>query len=108
MTPPESEAKRATRASNSSSNNEPRSEGYAPITGGNNDKRYERNISGSKADVGSGSWWFIDPLVGGSELGGSMSRENISDTDLIELRVEFDLFQRVKGAVSDRLGRVFR
>ena len=40
----------------------------------------------SKADEGSGSWWFKDPLVGGSELGVSMSRMNISDTDLIEFR----------------------
>ena len=38
----------------------------------------------SKANEGSGSWQFKDPLVGGSELGVSMSRMNISDTDLIE------------------------
>ena len=108
MTPPASEAKRATRASNSSSNNETRSDGYAPMTGGNNDERYDRNISGSKADIGSGSWWLTDPLAGASKLDESMSRKNVSDTDLIEFRVEFDLLQRLKGALSERLGSGFR
>lgn len=98
-----SAANRETRSSNSSSNNEWRSEGFAPITGGRRLERYVRNMSGSKLDTAGGggpsvasgeSWWFPFVRLVCDSISVDTRVDKGSSADFIKLRVDFDLFQR--------------
>lgn len=91
--PPESAANRATRSSNSSSNKDSSSSGRAPITGGSNASRYERNISASKVTTGAVSAGMSPlPLV---VKGVSISSRRVDGTesamDLIDFLLDLEL-----------------
>src|SRR6266496_5831196 len=105
MTPPVSDAKRATLSLNSSSKIDCRSDVFAPITGGNKLRRCRRKILGSKDDGGSVDEWsplVVVPFVKagwGSIL--VMTRlYAVSSTLSVDLRANLCLFRKFKAIVK--------
>ena len=71
-------------------------------------------MSGSKLETGGGggsvavgeSWWFPFVRLVCDSISVDTRVDTDSPADCMELRVDFGLLQRLKGAVKARLGRV--